>query len=113
MRRQLEDCLCKLDISKKAGKIQGSHGKKKTDVECYNCHKVGHMSNECWAKGGCEGQGPKGHQGPNRGERSHQTQDSVNNSLGDCAYMVNQNIHEFSKYDWVLDSAVIPHICTT
>ncbi|EDR10241.1 uncharacterized protein LACBIDRAFT_316933 [Laccaria bicolor S238N-H82] len=98
----------------KGGRNTSSQGKKKTDVECYNCHKTGHISNECWAKGGGhEGQGPKGRQGPNRGDRSHQTQDSVNNSLGDCAYMVNQNIHEFSKYDWVLDSATTSHICTT
>ena len=27
--------------------------------------------------------------------------------------MVNQNIHNFSKYDWVLDSATTSHICTT
>jgi hypothetical protein len=36
----------------------------------------------------------------------------MNNSLGDYAYMVNQNIHELSKYDWVLDSATTSHICT-
>ena len=89
-----------------------SQGKKKTDVECYNCHKKGHMSSDCWAKGGGrEGQGPKGRREPNRGDRSHQTQDSVNNSLGDCAYMANENLHNFSKYDWVLDSAMTSKIC--
>jgi hypothetical protein len=34
--------------------------RKKRDVECYNCHKRGHVKSECWAKGGGqEGQGPK------------------------------------------------------
>jgi hypothetical protein len=34
--------------------------KKKRDVECFNCHKKGHMKAECWAKGGGnEGGGPK------------------------------------------------------
>ena len=96
----------------KGKKNTSSQGKKKTDVECYNCHKKGHMSSDCWAKGGGrEGQGPKGRRGPNRGDRSHQTQDSIHNSLGDCAYMATENLHNFSKYDWVLDSAMMSHIC--
>ena len=34
------------------------------NVVCYNCHKKGHMSKDCWAKGrGHEGQGPKGWKG--------------------------------------------------
>ena len=34
--------------------------KKKSDVECFNCHKKGHMKSNCWAKGGGkEGQWPK------------------------------------------------------
>ncbi|KIK05100.1 hypothetical protein K443DRAFT_643076 [Laccaria amethystina LaAM-08-1] len=45
----------------KGRKNTSSQGNKKTDVECYNCHKKGHMSSDCWSKGGgCEGQGPKG-----------------------------------------------------
>lgn len=33
---------------------------KKRDIECFNCHKKGHVKAECWAKGGGkEGQGPK------------------------------------------------------
>ncbi len=34
--------------------------RKKRDLECFNCHKKGHIRTECWAKGGSkEGQGPK------------------------------------------------------
>jgi hypothetical protein len=34
------------------------------DKECYNCKKKGHISSDCWAKGGGkEGQGPKGRKG--------------------------------------------------
>jgi hypothetical protein len=59
-RRQIEN----------AGKVQdeafaaearkkGSKGKKR-DIECFNCHKKGHVKAECWAKGGGnEGGGPK------------------------------------------------------
>jgi hypothetical protein len=33
--------------------------KKKHNVECFNCHKCGHVKADCWAKGGSkEGQGP-------------------------------------------------------
>jgi hypothetical protein len=36
------------------------HGKGKKDIECFNCHKKGHVKADCWAKGGGkEGQGPK------------------------------------------------------
>ena len=36
---------------------------KKRDIECYNCHKRGHMKADCWAKGGGkEGQRPRRNQ---------------------------------------------------
>src|ERR1700761_4530966 len=39
----------------------GRRGKRSSTVECYNCHKKGHIKAECWAKGGGkEGQGPRG-----------------------------------------------------
>ncbi|KAJ7187493.1 hypothetical protein GGX14DRAFT_485497 [Mycena pura] len=39
----------------------GRRGKRSSTVECYNCHKKGHIKAECWAKGGGkEGQGLKG-----------------------------------------------------
>jgi gag-polypeptide of LTR copia-type len=38
--------------------------KDKKNVECYNCHKKGHIKADCWAKGGGkEGQGPRPRQG--------------------------------------------------
>lgn len=34
---------------------------KKCDMECFNCHKKGHVKADCWVKGGGnEGGGPKG-----------------------------------------------------
>jgi len=44
------------------------HGKKwklpKKRVECFNCHKLGHIQCECWAPGGGkEGQSPRSKRG--------------------------------------------------
>ena len=37
---------------------KGGQGSKKS-VECFNCHRKGHVKADCWAKGGGkEGQGP-------------------------------------------------------
>src|SRR5277367_5895764 len=41
---------------------KGGGGSKtaKKDMECFNCHKKGHMKKDCWASGGgAEGKGPK------------------------------------------------------
>ena len=53
---------------------------KRKNVECYNCHKMGHYKSECWSKGGGrEGQGPRR---PRRSEDSKDkdkgTKDSAN-----------------------------------
>jgi len=45
--------------SKSGSTSQG--GSEKTEKECYNCKKKGHIRRDCWAKGGGkEGQKPKG-----------------------------------------------------
>jgi Integrase core domain/GAG-pre-integrase domain len=96
---------------------KGEKGKKfgsDSDRECYNCHKKGHLTKDCWAKGGGkEGQGPKGRQkgGTSRGSRnrSNHAMDSVNDTLPDIAYMA--NTYSFSSYDWMLDSCTTSHIC--
>jgi hypothetical protein len=40
--------------------IQSRKRKNKSDIECFNCTKKGHIKADCWAKGGGkEGQGPR------------------------------------------------------
>jgi hypothetical protein len=85
------------------------------DKECYNCHKKGHVSKDCWAKGGGkEGQGPKGRKSSKKGNKVNQAEE-VNTNLNDCAYMTFPFNHsrEITKYDWLLDSGTTSHICTT
>jgi hypothetical protein len=51
---------------RRGGRSGGSSGSKKPkrDVECFNCHKKGHMKADCWAPGGgSEGKGPRGRKG--------------------------------------------------
>ena len=50
------------DIAFSAGERKGGHkkGSAKSNIECYNCHKKGHVKADCWAKGGGkEGTGPR------------------------------------------------------
>ena len=52
-----KDVAFSANASSKGGKKAGG----KSNIECYNCHKKGHIKPDCWAKGGGkEGQGPKG-----------------------------------------------------
>ena len=40
--------------------VQSRKRKNKSDIECFNCKKKGHIKADCWAKGGGkEGQGPR------------------------------------------------------
>jgi len=96
---------------KGSGKLDGGDKEK----ECYNCHKKGHISKDCWTTGGGrEGQGPKGRKGPHRSGRTNQARDNINSTLNDVAYMAYSvaNSTQVSKYDWFLDSASTSHICT-
>ncbi|KAJ7036040.1 hypothetical protein C8F04DRAFT_1096712 [Mycena alexandri] len=46
----------------RAEQDNGGRGKKR--VECYNCHKKGHVAADCWSKGGGkEGKGPSSEEG--------------------------------------------------
>jgi len=91
------------------------------DVECYNCHKKGHMRDTCWSKGsGKEGQGSRtkmkarwGHR--QRKDRANQVQ--VNEDLKDSAYHVQDSANTVSQFstsftrdDWLVDSATTSHI---
>jgi len=98
--------------AKSRGKFRGDNPNK--DKECYNCHKKGHVSSDCWAKGGGkEGQGLKGRKGLKKGNKVNQAEE-VNTDLNDCAYMASPFTHsrEITKYDWLLDSGTTSHICT-
>lgn len=80
------------------------------DKDCYNCKKKGHITLECWAKGGGkEGQGPKGRKGTGKKNRAHQAT-KANSSLND-AYFMARNPQESSKYDWLLDLCTTSHVC--
>ena len=80
------------------------------DKECYNCKKKGHISADCWVKGGGkEGQGLKGRKGSGRKNWAHQVE-NVNSSLNNACYMAGNS--QISRYDWLLDSGTTSHICT-
>ena len=57
------------------------------DKECYNCKKTGHITSECWAKGGGkEGQGLKERKGAGKKNKVHQA-NKVNLSLNNTCFM--------------------------
>jgi len=98
--------------AKSRGKIRDDNPNK--DKECYNCHKKGHVSSDCWAKGGGkEGQGPKGRKGQRKGNKANQAEE-VNADLNNCAHTASpfNHSHNISKYGWLLDSGTTSHICT-
>ena len=68
------------------GKSMNGACEAKRNVECYNCHKVGHYTSDCWAKGGVkEGQRPPRRidypNNDNRNNRGH-NENSNNNRNG-------------------------------
>ena len=80
------------------------------DKECYNCKKTGHITLECWAKGGGkEGQGLKERKGAGKKNKVHQA-NKVNLSLNNTCFMAG-NPWESSKCDWLLDSCTTSHVC--
>ncbi|KAJ3509513.1 hypothetical protein NLJ89_g5184 [Agrocybe chaxingu] len=90
-------------------------GKARPNIECHNCHKMGHYAKDCWAKGGGrEGKGPKTRKGPNRAGWTNQAKEKVNDDLNEVSYMAisNASTKEISKYDWLFDSGTTSHICT-
>ena len=114
-------------------KGKNPHGKrgKDSDKECYNCGKKGHLSKDCWSKGGgMEGKGPKGRRGPKR-EKANQAED-VNTNLNEVSYLsrglpkhfeikngqidigemtfMANNSPNNPKHNWYLDSGTTSHI---
>ena len=80
-----------------------------SERECYNCKKKGHVSKDCWAKGGGkEGQGPGSKKkGKGKQEKTNQATESINDSLN-IAYVASKASDDQNV--WVLDSATTSHI---
>ena len=87
----------------------------KKDMECFNCHKKGHMAKDCWAPGNSSGNEKKNYKGKgkgrNRANQSQENDEDINESLNDIAYfMCAAEGSDFKKDDWVLDSVMMSHL---
>jgi hypothetical protein len=82
--------------SSKGGRF--SKGKDKANVECFNCHKKGHVKADFWAKGGGkEGQGPKG-----KGKRPQANAAKDNDA--DDLWMANASEDDMEWEEMVMDN---------
>jgi len=54
--------------------------KNRSNFECYNCHKKGHVKSKCWAKGGGK-----------EGQRPPRNKDRINNNRNNRNSNINQN----------------------
>ncbi|GBE87024.1 hypothetical protein SCP_1002700 [Sparassis crispa] len=90
---------------------------RKSDAECWNCHKRGHTQHECWSKGGGKaGQGPRSKKEGRAQAHTNQAQ-STNDVLRDVAFRTDeatcagqQFSSQFSRYDWLADSGTTSHV---
>ena len=82
-----------------------------SDKECYNCKKKGHISRDCWSKGGGkEGQGPTSKKkGKGKQEKTNQATENINDAL-DIAYMATISVVPEDGQSWILDSGTSVHI---
>jgi hypothetical protein len=82
-------------------------GGRKDRVECYNCHKNGHIAADCWSKGGgMEGKDPR--RDKKKRERANKAED-VGTDFVETAYAAKSN--SSSLYSWLADSGATSHIC--
>jgi hypothetical protein len=85
---------------------QGNGGEGKKRVECYNCHKMGHIATDCWSKGGGkDGKGP-GRRG--KKEKANKADDVASDFVETAEAAKFNNI---SLYSWLADSGTTSHIC--
>ena len=95
----------------------------KRNVECYNCHRLGHVKADCWAKGGDkEGQGPprrdnqnirgrnnddnNGRNGQNRNTNRRNHNDNANTASADIeAWAAIEEIDEDTAENVTYDNA--------
>src|SRR5882762_1953369 len=83
---------------KRGGGNSGSK-KSKKDVECFNCHKKGHLKRDCWAPGGgAEGKGLKNRKGK---QKEMAAKSKVkDNEDADAVWMANAEVNVIS---WLAD----------
>jgi hypothetical protein len=85
------------------------------DVECYNCHKKGHLAKDCWSKGGgSEGQGPR--KGRGKKAKTHITveeSNAINMALTDVSYMaIGGRSKSLTKATWISNGGTTSHLAT-
>ncbi|PBK71768.1 hypothetical protein ARMSODRAFT_883234, partial [Armillaria solidipes] len=94
--------------------------KDNSEEECWNCHKRGHISVECWSKeDGMEEKGPKSRGKGQRKGKDHANQakeSDIDSDIPKTAYPVTntscpQFDSHFSCYDWLADSGTTSYIC--
>jgi transposase InsO family protein len=94
---------------------QGTHrNAENASKKCSNCGKMGHVVQDCWAKGGGkEGQGPRNRRKKkNQGDNANKAEDTSAQEF-DISYMADDFTapDEKSRDAWWLDSCANQHIC--
>src|SRR6266702_4144127 len=101
----------------------------KQNVECFNCHRLGHFKSECWAKGGNkEGQHPprrdnnnssdnrnrnnrnqdRNNNGNNSNNRSNQNRNNDRNNNSNNANSANADIEAWAAIEEIEDDSPSP-----
>jgi hypothetical protein len=100
-----------LNASSNKGHRRGKKPNGKSDKKCYNCGRIGHMSADCWRKGGGkEGQGPN--------QKKLESANATTSSDGDYVFLTSDCIDEANvlqvppkKQGAIVDSGATSHFC--
>ena len=88
-------------VAGQSKKGSGKNGSKKSkkNVECFNCHKMGHFAQDCWAPGGgAEGKGLKNWKGKQK--ETAATTEAKDDEDADAVWMANA---EVGVRSWLAD----------